>query len=265
MQTQSEDSRQLDIESGTSAPKDTEKPPTDPNLVTWEGPTDSANPKNWTTNKRMIITVLVSLFTFMSPISSSMVAPALSKLGEDLGMHEKIEVEMALSIFILGYAIGPLFFGPLSEIYGRYRVLLLSNLFYVAWNTGCGFAQNKAEFFVFRFLAGIGGSAPLALGGGAIRQVFFNHCAMRSHQLIMISSVTCGGQRNAERRSAYTAWALCLGPPLALSVPASSPREQLGAGASGQQVLQPPLSNFQASFGWKRRTHPCSCEGSANA
>lgn len=98
-----------------------------------------------------------------------MVAPALTKLGEDLGMKKEIEVEMALSIFILGYALGPLFFGPISEVFGRSRVLQFSNLFYLIWNLSCGLAQNKAEFFVFRFLAGIGGSAPLAIGAGVIR------------------------------------------------------------------------------------------------
>ncbi|KAE8395476.1 major facilitator superfamily domain-containing protein, partial [Aspergillus alliaceus] len=97
-----------------------------------------------------------------------MVAPALSQLGVDLHMQSDIEVELALSIFILAYAIGPLFFGPVSEIYGRVHVLQVSNLWYFAWNLGCGFAQDPAQLFVFRFLAGIGGSAPVALGGGAI-------------------------------------------------------------------------------------------------
>ncbi|KAK7422982.1 hypothetical protein QQX98_001272 [Neonectria punicea] len=110
----------------------------------------------------------MSAFTFISPVSSSMVAPDLSKLGEDLGMHKELEVEMALSIFILGCAIGPLFFGPISEVFGRSHVLQFSNLFYLVWNLSCGFAQNRAEFFVFRFLAGIGGSAPLAIGAGVI-------------------------------------------------------------------------------------------------
>ncbi|UKZ91169.1 uncharacterized protein TrAFT101_006163 [Trichoderma asperellum] len=140
----------------------------DPNLVTWDGPQDPENPKNWPSKIKWRYTVAVSLFTFISPVSSAMVAPALSKLGEDLNMNNKLEMELSLSIFILAYAVGPLFFGPASELYGRVRLLQLSNIWYLAWNLGCGFAQNPAELFVFRFLAGIGGSAPLALGGGAI-------------------------------------------------------------------------------------------------
>jgi MFS family permease len=97
-----------------------------------------------------------------------MVAPALDKIGQDLNVQTSIEKDLVLSIFVLAYAIGPLFLGPLSEIYGRVVVLQLSNLFYLAFNIGCGFAQNKSQLIAFRFLSGLGGSAPLALGGGLL-------------------------------------------------------------------------------------------------
>lgn len=141
----------------------------DPNLVTWDGPEDPENPKNWPNNIKWRYTYAVSLFVFISPVSSAMIAPAMNKLGEALGMQTEFEVYLSLAIFILAYAVGPIFFGPASELYGRVRLLQISNVWYLAWNLGCGFAQNKSQFFAFRFLAGIGGSAPLALGSGAIR------------------------------------------------------------------------------------------------
>lgn len=141
----------------------------DPHLVTWRGPDDPENPKNWPKGLKWKNTWAVSLFVFISPVSSAMIAPALQDLGESLGMHSDIEVYLSLAIFILAYAVGPIFFGPASELYGRMRLLQLSNVWYLAWNMGCGFATTKSQFFAFRFLAGIGGSAPLAIGGGAIR------------------------------------------------------------------------------------------------
>lgn len=90
-------------------------------------------------------------------------------MSKDLRMTSEVETQMTLSIFVLAFAIGPLFLGPLSEVFGRVRVLQLSNLFYLVWNLACGFAQNKAEIIVFRLLSGIGGSAPLAIGGGILR------------------------------------------------------------------------------------------------
>ena len=41
-----------------------------------------------------------------------------------------------------------------------------------AWNLGCGFAQNKDQLIAFRFLAGLGGSAPLSIGGGVLGDCF---------------------------------------------------------------------------------------------
>ncbi|KAI1079862.1 synaptic vesicle transporter [Whalleya microplaca] len=139
-----------------------------PHLVTWSGPGDVDNPKNWPIKSKWVATLVVSIFTFISPVSSSMVAPALAAVSKDLNITNQVETELVLSIFVLAYAIGPLVFGPLSENFGRVRVILWSNLFYLAWNLGCGFAQSEAEILVFRFLSGIGGSAPLAIGGGVL-------------------------------------------------------------------------------------------------
>ncbi|KAJ3505032.1 hypothetical protein NLJ89_g7631 [Agrocybe chaxingu] len=136
--------------------------------VDWEGPNDPLNPKNWSYKKKWAATLVVSSFTFISPVSSSMVAPASEQIAQQFGITSSVLIAMTTSVFILGYAVGPLFIGPLSEIYGRSRVLQLSNLFYLAWNTGCGFAQNQSQLIAFRFLAGIGGSAPLSVGGGVL-------------------------------------------------------------------------------------------------
>lgn len=140
----------------------------DPNIVTWDGPDDPSNPKNWTKRRKWINTLMVSLFTFISPVSSSMVAPALGQISQDLDITSDVEAALVLSIFVLSYAVGPLFLGPASELYGRVTVLQLSNLIYLIFNTACGAARNKGMMIAFRFLAGLGGSAPLAIGGAVL-------------------------------------------------------------------------------------------------
>ncbi|KAI9745690.1 MAG: hypothetical protein M1818_001224 [Claussenomyces sp. TS43310] len=144
----------------------------DPNLVAWQGPDDPENPKNWPFRRKWAATLIVSSFTFISPVASSMVAPALNAIGEELHITSEIELSLTLSIFILAYAIGPLFLGPLSEMYGRVIVLQTSNLFFLFFNLGCALARTKTQMFVFRFLSGIGGSAPLAVGGGLLSDLF---------------------------------------------------------------------------------------------
>ena len=101
-----------------------------------------------------------------------MVAPALPIMARELNITNSVEQSLILSIFVLAYAVGPLFLGPLSEISGRVIILQLANLFYLAFNLGCGFAQTKGQLIAFRFLAGLGGSAPLALGGGVLSDLW---------------------------------------------------------------------------------------------
>lgn len=101
-----------------------------------------------------------------------MVAPALPAMAYELHITNSVEQSLVLSIFVLAYAVGPLFLGPLSEIYGRVIVLQLANLFCLAFNIGCGFAKTKGQLIAFRFLAGLGGSAPLALGGGVLSDMW---------------------------------------------------------------------------------------------
>jgi multidrug resistance protein len=101
-----------------------------------------------------------------------MVAPALTAISAEFGIKSELESSLVLSIFILAYAIGPLFLGPLSEMFGRVIVLQLSNLFYLFFNLGCGLAKTKGQMIAFRFLSGLGGSAPLALGGGVLSDLF---------------------------------------------------------------------------------------------
>jgi multidrug resistance protein len=115
---------------------------------------------------------LVSSFTFISPVSSSMVAPALTSIGAELNISSEFELSLTLSIFVLAYAVGPLFLGPLSELYGRTIVLQLSNMLYLFFNLGCALSQSKGQLIAFRFLSGLGGSAPLALGGGVLSDLF---------------------------------------------------------------------------------------------
>ncbi|KAI9372092.1 major facilitator superfamily domain-containing protein [Aspergillus egyptiacus] len=140
----------------------------DTQQVSWSSSDDPENPKNWSPGRKWAATIAVSLFTFISPLASSIVAPALTDIASDLKMGSEFETQLPISIFVLAYAVGPFCLGPLSEIFGRTYVLQCSNLFYVAWNLGCGFAQTKGQLFGFRFLSGIACSTPLAVGGGVL-------------------------------------------------------------------------------------------------
>lgn len=112
----------------------------------------------------MQVTVIVSAFAFISPLSSSMIAPGLSRLGSELHIPSGVQLQMILSIFVLAYSFGPFFLSPASEIWGRTRIIQYSNLVFILFNVLCGFARTKGELLAFRFIAGLGGSATLGVG-----------------------------------------------------------------------------------------------------
>jgi MFS family permease len=131
--------------------------------VTWSGHDDPTNPLNWARSKRWTATLLVASFTFISPLASTMVAPALGTIADEFSIKSSMEEALVMSIFLLAYAIGPFLLGPLSEIFGRVVVLQCANIWFLIFNTACGFAQSKDQMMAFRFLSGLGGSAPQAV------------------------------------------------------------------------------------------------------
>jgi MFS family permease len=133
---------------------------------------DPVNPRNWPFGKKWSAIAIVSLYTFVSPLGSSMMAPALPEIGQKYGITNPTILAMTLSIFLISFAFGPLLLAPLSEMYGRTWVLHIGNLIYLAFNLGCAFAPTAGSLIAFRFLAGWAGAAPIAIGGGSVSDVF---------------------------------------------------------------------------------------------
>ncbi|KAH6917753.1 multidrug resistance protein 4 [Coprinopsis sp. MPI-PUGE-AT-0042] len=133
---------------------------------------DPENARNWPAVQKWLAVSIVSLYTFASPLGSSMMAPGLQEVAFKYGITDSTTLALTLSIFLLSFAIAPLILAPLSEIYGRTWVLHIGNIFTIAFNLGCAFAPNTGTFIAFRFLSGISGSAPTACGGGSIGDLF---------------------------------------------------------------------------------------------
>ncbi|KAJ3783432.1 multidrug resistance protein 4 [Lentinula aff. detonsa] len=136
----------------------------------WED--DPINARNWSFSKKWSCVAIVSLYTFLSPLSSSMLAPGLPDIAAKYGVTSTTETSLMLSVFLISFAFGPLLLAPLSEMYGRTWVLHFGTFFSLAFNLGCAFAPNAGAFIGFRFLNGFSGSAPIACGGGSIGDLF---------------------------------------------------------------------------------------------
>lgn len=160
-----------DIETPIDMEKTQSTGSTDPFLVTFAEPHDPENPKDWSTSKKWAVTSVLSATGLNRIMVSTIIAPALSDIASDLKMSD-IESVMAMSVYLLATAFGPLLIGPLSEVYGRRPVLHVTNVWFMIWNLICGFSHSKGVFFASRLLAGFGASAIYALAGGVLGDIW---------------------------------------------------------------------------------------------
>ncbi|KAL2014398.1 hypothetical protein VTN00DRAFT_1923 [Thermoascus crustaceus] len=113
---------------GTALP--TVRCPEDENVheVSWDSPSDPANPLNWPFWIRCLLIVLVSASTFLTGLCSGFFAPVVPSVMAEFGSTNAALGSFVVTVFVLGLAAGPLVFAPLSELYGRLIVQHTGNI-----------------------------------------------------------------------------------------------------------------------------------------
>ncbi|CAO1627687.1 unnamed protein product [Parajaminaea phylloscopi] len=137
-----------------------------PYLIGWL-PNDAENPKTWSLARKWMLTAFVSSATLAVGLASSAYAGATSSVKKDLG-GDKVLLTLGVSLFVLGFACGPLLWAPLSEQLGRRNLFLFTFGFMTLWLGVSVASHNLAALLVFRFLAGAFGSSALTNSGGTI-------------------------------------------------------------------------------------------------
>lgn len=143
----------------------------DPNLVGFDGPGDLGNPKNWTVRKRGAATVSMGLMTFVVTFASSIFSVAIEQVAEEYHIGT-VTSTLGVSLFLLGFVFGPVFFGPASEAYGRRVPLFAGYALFAIFQIPVAVAQNIETIMLGRFLGGFFASAPLAVVGGALADMW---------------------------------------------------------------------------------------------
>lgn len=95
----------------------------------------------------------------------------LLELKADLDVSTEL-LTAGVSLFVLGFALGPLVWAPLSELYGRQIIFITTFATFTAFAAGCVGANNIGTLLVLRFLAGAFGSSALTNSGGVIADIF---------------------------------------------------------------------------------------------
>lgn len=83
-------------------------------------------------------------------------------------MNSTLLATFVISVFVLGFAFGPLVIAPLSETISRVPVYHVCNILFFDFTVLCAVSKSMAMLIVFRFLAGFAGVAPITCGGGTI-------------------------------------------------------------------------------------------------
>ncbi|SMQ49441.1 unnamed protein product [Zymoseptoria tritici ST99CH_3D7] len=163
------DAEKGDSKKEQSGSKDGEEK--DPNVVDWDGDDDKENPMNFPPARKWTMAVSMGLMTLVVTFASSVFSSATMVTAMQFGVSEEVMI-LGLALFVLGFAFGPIVWGPISELYGRRIPLFTGYFIFAIFQIPVAVATNLQTIFVCRFFGGFFASAPLAVVGGALADFF---------------------------------------------------------------------------------------------
>ncbi|KAK4214351.1 major facilitator superfamily domain-containing protein [Rhypophila decipiens] len=145
--------------------------PDDPSIVTFlpdHDPRDSMHFPLWL---RWTLCLAAGWVTFSVAFISSAYAGGVPSMSADLGVSPE-SATLGLSLFLLGFVLGPFFWAPCSELFGRQIVLLSTGTVHVALNIAACFGRTLPVLLILRLLSGATGAATLTNSGAVIADIF---------------------------------------------------------------------------------------------
>lgn len=134
-------------------------------LVDWDGPHDPENPQNLSRRRKWLITVATGLMTFVVSFGSSVFSTVTEVTARQFGVSNELMI-LGVTLYVLGFACGPLIWGPMSEAYGRKLPYMLGFAGFIIFQIPVAVASNVRTILVARFFAGAFGSSTLAITAG---------------------------------------------------------------------------------------------------
>ena len=134
-------------------------------------PSDPRNPLRFSMFRKWAITLMIAFALLAVSFTSSVYSGGVVEIIEEFHCSEEVAA-LGISLFVLGFAIGPLLWAPLSELYGRQILFFGTYGALTAFNAGSAGSRNITTLVVTRFFAGAFGSSPLTNAGGVIADMF---------------------------------------------------------------------------------------------
>ncbi|KAF9893705.1 hypothetical protein FE257_009873 [Aspergillus nanangensis] len=140
-------------------------------FIDFDGPLDPLHPFNWPLKKKIIATALLCISTMIVSFASSIFAPAIPVLMKHYHVGRQV-CTLGVSLYVWGFAFGPLVFGPFSEMRGRYLPIVLSMAGFIVFSFATAVSQDVPALFILRFFTGFFGSGPLTLCGPVLTDMY---------------------------------------------------------------------------------------------
>lgn len=129
--------------------------------------------------------VMLAFMVSIVAMATDIMLPALALIGEDLRVADPNDTQLIVSSLFVGFAIGQLIVGPLSDTYGRRPVILFGYLFFVAGCILSIVASDLTAMLIGRFLQGVGAAAPRVVGTSLVRDGYAGREMARIMSVIM--------------------------------------------------------------------------------
>jgi DHA1 family bicyclomycin/chloramphenicol resistance-like MFS transporter len=122
-------------------------------------------------SKRVWMAVVLGTLAAFGPLSIDMYLPAFPNLARDFHTNPSL-IQLSLTFFLLGLASGQLLSGPLSDVYGRRKPLLIGLITYFVVSLLCVFSHSIGTLIVLRFIQGLAGSAGVVISRAIVRDLY---------------------------------------------------------------------------------------------
>ncbi|MCV2532718.1 Bcr/CflA family multidrug efflux MFS transporter [Enterobacter wuhouensis] len=131
------------------------------------------------------IVFILGLLAMLMPLSIDMYLPALPVISAQFGVPAG-SAQMTLSTYILGFAIGQLFYGPMADSLGRKPVILGGTLIFAGAAVACALAQSIDQLIVMRFFHGLAAAAASVVINALMRDIYPKEEFSRMMSFVML-------------------------------------------------------------------------------
>lgn len=141
-------------------------------ILNWNGPNDAENPYNWPLYQKAFFILEIAALTTIVYMGAAIYTPGIDQIMDEFNISQTVAT-LPLSLFVIGYGIGPLMFSPMSEnpVIGRTSVYILTLFIFSVLQIPIALARDIYSLSILRFISGIFASPCLATGPASIGDI----------------------------------------------------------------------------------------------